>query len=38
MLGSRGSNDSGSHQENSSENPFPEDDSGDGLSPDDIPF
>ena len=38
MLGSRGSNDSGSQQDSSSETPFPEDDSGPGLSDDDIPF
>jgi single-strand DNA-binding protein len=38
MLGSRGSNDSGSQQNSSSEAPFPEDDSGPGLSDDDIPF
>jgi len=38
MLGSRGSNDSGSQQATSSETPFPEDDSGPGLSDDDIPF
>ena len=31
MLGSRGSNDSGSQQDSSSETPFPEDDSGPGL-------
>ena len=38
MLGSRNSNDSGSQQNTSSETPFPEDDSGPGLSDDDIPF
>ena len=38
MLGSRNSNDSGSQQDTSSETPFPEDDSGPGLSDDDIPF
>jgi len=38
MLGSRVSNDSGSQQDSSSETPFPEDDSGPGLSDDDIPF
>tara|TARA_B100000214_G_scaffold290099_1_gene219793 strand:+ start:3312 stop:3749 length:438 start_codon:yes stop_codon:yes gene_type:complete len=38
MLGSRSSNDSGSQQDSSSETPFPEDDSGPGLSDDDIPF
>ena len=38
MLGSRGSNDSASQQDSSSETPFPEDDSGPGLSDDDIPF
>jgi len=38
MLGSRGSNDSSSQQDSSSETPFPEDDSGPGLSDDDIPF
>ena len=38
MLGSRNSNDSGSQQNASSETPFPEDDSGPGLSDDDIPF
>ena len=38
MLGSRNSNDSGSQRDTSSETPFPEDDSGPGLSDDDIPF
>ena len=38
MLGSRSSNDSSSQQDSSSETPFPEDDSGPGLSDDDIPF
>ena len=38
MLGSRNSSDSGSQQDTSSETPFPEDDSGPGLSDDDIPF
>ena len=38
MLGSRNSNDSGSQQDTSSETPFPEDESGPGLSDDDIPF
>ena len=38
MLGSRNSNDSGSQQDTSSDTPFPEDDSGPGLSDDDIPF
>jgi single-strand DNA-binding protein len=38
MLGSRNSNDSWSQQDTSSDTPFPEDDSGPGLSDDDIPF
>ena len=38
MLGSRNSNDSGSQQDTSSDTPFPEDDSGPGLSDDDIPL
>jgi len=38
MLGSRSSNDTGSQQDSSSQTPFPEDDSGPGLSDDDIPF
>ena len=38
MLGSRGSNDSSMQDNNSSDTPFPEDDSGPGLTDDDIPF
>jgi len=38
MLGSRNSSDSSMQSNNSSETPFPEDDSGPGLTDDDIPF
>ena len=38
MLGSRGSSDNSNQMENSSDTPFPEDDSGEGLTDDDIPF
>ena len=38
MLGSRGSSDSNMQQESSSDTPFPEDDTGQGLTDDDIPF
>ena len=38
MLGSRSSSDSSNHTDNSSNTPFPDDDSGEGLSDDDIPF
>lgn len=38
MLGSRSSSDSSPQAENSSNTPFPEDDSGPGLTDDDIPF
>jgi len=38
MLGSRSSSDSSSQVESSSNTPFPEDDSGPGLTDDDIPF
>ena len=38
MLGSRGSFDNSNQMENSSDTPFPEDDSGEGLTDDDIPF
>ena len=38
MLGSRGSSDSSAQTDNSSNTPFPEDDSGPGLTDDDIPF
>ena len=38
MLGSRNSSDSSPQAESSSNTPFPEDDSGPGLSDDDIPF
>ena len=38
MLGSRSSSDSSNQTENSSNTPFPDDDSGEGLSDDDIPF
>ena len=38
MLGSRNSSDSSVQSNNSSETPFPEDDSGPGLTDDDIPF
>ena len=45
MLGSRGSSDnsnqmesSSDQMESSSDTPFPEDDSGEGLTDDDIPF
>ena len=38
MLGSRSSSDSSSQAESSSNTPFPEDDSGPGLTDDDIPF
>ena len=38
MLGSRGSSDNSNQMESSSDTPFPEDDSGEGLTDDDIPF
>ena len=38
MLGSRSSSDSSNQTDNSSNTPFPDDDSGEGLSDDDIPF
>ena len=38
MLGSRNSSDSSEEVSNSSDTPFPEDDSGQGLTDDDIPF
>ena len=38
MLGSRGSSDSSMQENSSSDTPFPEDDSGPGLTDDDIPF
>ena len=38
MLGSRVSSDSNMQQESSSDTPFPEDDTGQGLTDDDIPF
>ena len=38
MLGSRGASDISNQIENSSDTPFPEDDSGEGLTDDDIPF
>ncbi len=38
MLGSRGSSDNSNQMEGSSDTPFPEDDSGEGLTDDDIPF
>ena len=38
MLGSRGSADSSMQDNSSSDTPFPEDDSGPGLTDDDIPF
>ena len=38
MLGSRNSSDSSEEVSNSSDTPFPEDDSGSGLTDDDIPF
>ena len=38
MLGSRSSSDSSNQTDNSSDTPFPDDDSGEGLSDDDIPF
>ena len=38
MLGSRSSSDSSNQTDNSSNIPFPDDDSGEGLSDDDIPF
>ena len=38
MLGSRSASDSSSQAESSSNTPFPEDDSGPGLTDDDIPF
>ena len=38
MLGSRSSSDSSNQTDNSSNAPFPDDDSGEGLSDDDIPF
>ena len=38
MLGSRSSSDNSNQMENSSDTPFPEDDSGEGLTDDDIPF
>jgi single-strand DNA-binding protein len=38
MLGSRSSNSNNSMASDQSESPFPEDDSGQGLTDDDIPF
>ena len=38
MLGSRSSSDSSNQTDNSNSTPFPDDDSGEGLSDDDIPF
>ena len=38
MLGSRNSSDSSISQDNTSSTPFPEDDSSDGITDDDIPF
>ena len=38
MLGSRGSSDSASQASEPSNTPFPEEDSGSGLTDDDIPF
>ena len=38
MLGSRSSSDSSNQTDNPSNTPFPDDDSGEGLSDDDIPF
>ena len=38
MLGSKSSSDSSNQTDNSSSTPFPDDDSGEGLSDDDIPF
>ena len=38
MLGSRSSSESSNQTDNSSNTPFPDDDSGEGLSDDDIPF
>ena len=38
MLGSRSSSESSTEPDNSSDTPFPEDDSGPGLTDDDIPF
>ena len=38
MLGSKSSSDSSNQTDNSSNTPFPDDDSGEGLSDDDIPF
>ena len=38
MLGSRGTSEQSSDTNNSSDAPFPEDDSGPGLTDDDIPF
>ena len=38
MLGSRNSSDSSMSQDNTSGTPFPEDDSSDGITDDDIPF
>ena len=38
MLGSRSSSDSSNQTDNSINTPFPDDDSGEGLSDDDIPF
>ena len=38
MLGTRSSSDSSNQTDNSSNTPFPDDDSGEGLSDDDIPF
>jgi|TARA_B100001248_G_scaffold231155_1_gene191440 single-strand DNA-binding protein len=38
MLGTRSSSDSSNQTDNSSSTPFPDDDSGEGLSDDDIPF
>ena len=38
MLGTRSSSDSSNQTDNSNSTPFPDDDSGEGLSDDDIPF
>ncbi len=38
MLGSRNTSESSNETDNSSDTPFPEDDSGPGLTDDDIPF
>ena len=38
MLGSRNTSDPSMNQENNSDTPFPEDDSSEGITDDDIPF